>query len=642
MEEIKQKKLQIILSAITLIIAVIIDRLTNFPMWINLIIYAVPYAIAGFDVIKEAIEGIKEKEIFSEDLLMTIATMGAMLIGFLPNSKSEFTEAVFVMLFFQVGELFEMIAEGNSKKSINSLMEIRPDYANLVENDNGKTKKVDPKTVKVGEIIQINPGEKVPMDGVIIEGKTNLNTVAITGESVPRSAKENEEIISGCVNLTGSVKVRVTKIFEESTASKIINLVENASEHKSSSDKFITKFAKIYTPIVVIAALVLVIVPSIITKDFTTWISRALTFLVVSCPCALVISVPLSYFGGIGGAAKKGILIKGANYLEALSKTKAIVFDKTGTLTEGVFEVVAIHPNMYDEKKLLHLASHVENYSTHPIAMSLKRAYSKMDNLDDGCKIKDIEEIAGIGVKAQVNDDEIYVGNKKLMNKIGIDVEECKKVGTIVHIATKNKYLGHVVISDRIKDDSKKAIQELKKEKIKTAMLTGDSKKIAENVANELKLDKFYAELMPEEKVIKVEQIEKEMKNNEKVAFVGDGINDAPVIARADIGIAMGAFGSDAAIEAADIVLMEDKISKICEAIKISKKTQRIAYENIYFALAVKLLVLILAAIGLAPMYLAVFADVGVTVLAVLNATRTLKQKKTKIGKDHTKNSLKI
>lgn len=623
MEEIKSKKTQILLSAITLIIAVIIEKTAKLPIWINLIIYIVPYSIAGFDVIKEAIEGIKEKEFFSEDLLMTIATIGAMLIGFLPNSNPEFTEAVFVMLFFQVGELFEMIAEGKSKKSINSLMEIRPDYANLVIEN--KIKKVDPKTIKVGDIIQINPGEKVPMDGIIIEGKTNVNTVAITGESLPREVKENDRIISGCVNLTGSVKVKVEKIFEESTASKIINLVQNATENKSTSDKFITKFAKIYTPIVVILAIFIAIVPSIITKNFATWISRALTFLVVSCPCALVISVPLTYFGGIGGAAKNGILIKGANYLEALSKMKTIVFDKTGTLTKGVFEVVAIHPNMYDEQQLLHLATHVENYSTHPIAVSLKKEYEKYDNLDDGCVIKDIEEIAGIGVKAKVNDDEIYVGSKKLMDKMGITIEECDKVGTIVHIASKENYLGHIVISDKIKEDSRNAINEFKKQNIKTVMLTGDSDKMAKNVAKELKIDKYYAELMPDEKVSKLEEIMKNKTHNENIAFVGDGINDAPVIARSDIGIAMGSFGSDAAIEASDIVLMEDKISKINTAIQISKRTQKIATQNIYFALTIKLLVLILATLGLAPMYMAVFADVGVTIIAVLNAMRTLR-----------------
>lgn len=623
MEDKNSKIKQIILAAITLAIAVIIDKFTSFPIWGNLIMYMVPYIISGFDVMKEAIEGIEEGEFFNEHLLMTIATVGAMLIGFLPNAEPQFTEAVFVMLFFQVGELFEIIAEGNSEKSISSLMEIRPDYANLVVGD--KTKKVDPQKVNVDDIIQINPGEKVPMDGIIIEGTTNLNTVAITGESVPRSAKENDEIISGCVNLTGSIRVKVTKTFEESTASKIIDLVKNATENKSSSDKFITKFSKIYTPTVVIAAFVLAIIPSIITKDYATWILRALTFLVVSCPCALVISVPLSYFGGIGGAAKKGVLVKGANYLEALSKTKTIVFDKTGTLTEGVFEVVAVHPNKYDEKMLLHLASHVENYSTHPIAVSLKKAYSEIDDLDDSCKIKEIEEIAGIGVKAKVNDDTIYVGNKKLMDKIHIDAKECDKAGTIVHIASENEYLGHIVISDKIKEDSQQSIKEFKKQGIKTVMLTGDSEKIAKDVAKELKIDNFYSGLMPEEKVNKLEEIMQEKSKSDKVIFVGDGINDAPVIARADIGIAMGALGSDAAIEASDIVLMEDKISKINTAIKISKKTQKIAYQNIIFALTIKFAVLILAAMGLAPMYLAVFADVGVTIIAVLNAMRTLK-----------------
>ncbi len=624
MSEKKKKIIQIICSAILLIIAVIIDKNTNLAMWLKLLIYCVPYLVAGFDIFEEAIEEVSEGEIFSEDFLMIIATLGALFIGFLPNSEPQFTEAVFVMLFFQVGELFEIIAEGNSKKSISALMEIRPDYANFIKDD--KVEKVDPKIVKVGDIILVNPGEKVPMDGEIIEGSTSLNTVAITGESVPRSASVGAKIASGCINVSGSIKVKVGKIFEESTASKIIDLVQNATESKSENDKFITKFSKIYTPSVVLLALLIAIIPSIITKNPSVWIGRALTFLVVSCPCALVISVPLSYFGGIGGAAKAGVLVKGANFLEALSKTKTIVFDKTGTLTEGTFEVVAIHPEKLNEKEILHLAAHAENFSSHPIAISLKKAYQKMDNLDDNCKISDIEEIAGLGIKAKVNDTVVYVGNSKLMDKVGAKTKDCDKVGTIVHITDNDDYLGHIVIADKIKDDSRKAIEGFKKFGIKTVMLTGDVKNIAEDVAKELKLDDYYAELLPEDKVNKIEDIIKEVDNKKfKVAFIGDGINDAPVIARSDIGIAMGALGSDAAIEAADVVLMEDKISKVLEAMKISRKTQKIAMENIYFAIIIKVLVLILAAIGFAPMWLAVFADVGVTVLAVINAMRTLK-----------------
>ena len=630
--EIKNKLKQIIFAAILLVIAFLISKFANLEIWQQFIIYLIPFIYIGFDVFKEALEGIKEKEIFDEHFLMSIATIGAMLIGFLPNSSPEFNEAVFVMLFFQIGELFELIAEGNSKKSIESLMKIRPDYANLVIEE-GKTKKVAPEDVKVDDIISINPGEKVPLDGIIIEGKTNLNTVALTGESVPKSAKIGDEIFSGCVNINGTILVKVRKKFSESTVSKIINLVENANEKKSKTDKFITKFAKVYTPIVVLSAIVIAIIPSIITKDFATWINRALTFLVVSCPCALVISVPLTYFGGIGGAAKKGMLIKGAKYLEILSDINTVVFDKTGTLTEGVFEVIAVHPSLYDEEKILHMAAHAEAHSSHPIAMSLRNAYEKLNKLDDDCKITETEEIAGLGIKTKVNGDVVYVGNDKLMNKINIEYEECKKIGTTIHIASNDKYLGHVIISDKIKEDSRNAITKLKEMRIKTIMLTGDSEKIAKSVSEELGIDKYYAQLMPEDKVNKIEEIIKEntIKNNEnsdkrrkKVAFVGDGINDAPVIARCDIGIAMGGIGSDAAIEASDVVLMEDKVSKICDAIKISRRTQKIASENIYLSLIIKFAVLILALFGLAPMYLAVFADVGVTIIAVLNAMRTL------------------
>lgn len=615
---------KIILSAIFLVIAVIIEKNCNLPLWGNLLVYLVPYLIAGYEVLKEAVESIIHGEFFDEDFLMCIATLGALAIGFLPDAKPEFAEAVFVMLFFQVGELFEEIAEGNSKKSISSLMDIRPDYAYIEQN--GKVKKVSPETVNIGDIIVISPGQKVPMDGVIIEGKTSLNTVAITGESVPRDVNIGDNIISGCVNGSGTVRAKVTKTFSESTVSKIIDLVENAADHKSKSENFITKFSKIYTPIVVLLAVVLAIVPPVFSGDFVNnfsiWLARALTFLVVSCPCALVISVPLSFFGGIGGASKNGILIKGSNYIEALSKIKTIVFDKTGTLTEGVFEVVAIHPELFDEDKLLHLAAHVERYSTHPIAISLKNAYG---NEDDECKITDVEEIAGNGIKAKVNDDIVCIGNHKLMESLGIKWKACEHVGTIVHVAINGEYFGHIVISDKIKNDSENAVRKIKECGIKTVMLTGDHKDVAKDVAKKLNLDEFYAELLPQDKVSELESIISKKEKGSNVAFVGDGINDAPVIARADIGIAMGAMGSDAAIEAADVVLMEDKTSKIAEAIKIAKRTLRIAKENIIFAIMVKVIVLILAALGLAPMWLAVFADVGVTVIAVLNAMRTLK-----------------
>ena len=615
---------KIILSAIFLVIAVIIEKNCNLPLWGNLLVYLVPYLIAGYEVLKEAAESIIHGEFFDEDFLMCIATLGALAIGFLPDAKPEFAEAVFVMLFFQVGELFEKIAEGNSKKSISSLMDIRPDYAYIEQN--GKVKKVNPETVNIGDIIVISPGQKVPMDGVIIEGKTSLNTVAITGESVPRDVNVGDNIISGCVNGSGTVRAKVTKTFSESTVSKIIDLVENAADHKSKSENFITKFSKIYTPIVVLLAVALAIVPPVFSgnfvNNFSIWLARALTFLVVSCPCALVISVPLSFFGGIGGASKNGILIKGSNYIEALSKIKTIVFDKTGTLTEGVFEVVAIHPELFDEDKLLHLAAHVERYSTHPIAISLKNAYG---NEDDECKITDVEEIAGNGIKAKVNDDIICVGNHKLMDSLGINWKACEHIGTIVHVAINGEYFGHIVISDKIKNDSEDAVRKIKECGIKTVMLTGDHKDVAKDVAKKLNLDDFYAELLPQDKVSELESIISKKEKGSNVAFVGDGINDAPVIARADIGIAMGAMGSDAAIEAADVVLMEDKTSKIAEAIKIAKRTLRIAKENIIFAIMVKVIVLILAALGLAPMWLAVFADVGVTVIAVLNAMRTLK-----------------
>lgn len=624
-KELKHDILKIVISAILLVIAIVIEHNCNLPMWGNLLFFLVPYLIVGFETVKEAIENIIHGELFDEDFLMFVATVGALLIGFIPGGNPEFAEAVFVMLFFQLGELFEEIAEGNSEKSISALMEIRPDYA-YIEKD-GKAVKVKPEEVSVGEIMVIAPGQKIPMDGVIIEGKTSLNTVAITGESVPRNVSEEDVVLSGCVNISGTIRARVTKKFEESTVAKIIDLVENASEHKSKSEKFITKFSKIYTPIVVILAIILAIVPPLITGDFSgniaTWLLRALTFLVVSCPCALVISVPLAFFGGIGGASKKGILIKGANKLDGLAKLGTVVFDKTGTLTEGVFEVVAVHPEIYDENKLLHLAAHVERYSTHPIAISLKSAY---ENEDDDCRVAEVEEFAGQGVKARVNDNIVYVGNYKLMESIGIKWKNCEKSGSIVHVAIDGEYFGHIIVSDRIKSDSKNTVIKIKSQGIKTVMLTGDHSDVARDVATELSIDEYYAELLPQDKVSALERII-QTNQNKNVAFVGDGINDAPVIARADVGVAMGAIGSDAAIEAADVVLMEDKPSRLEDAIKIAKRTIRIAMENIVFAIAIKITVLILAAFGYAPMWLAVFADVGVTVIAVLNSMRTLKSK---------------
>ena len=633
-KELKHDIIKIVISAILLVIAIVIEHNCNLPMWGNLLFFLVPYLIVGFETVKEAIENIIHGELFDEDFLMFVATVGALLIGFIPGGKPEFAEAVFVMLFFQLGELFEEIAEGNSEKSISALMEIRPDYA-YIEKD-GKAVKVKPEEVSVGEIMVIAPGQKIPMDGVIIEGKTSLNTVAITGESVPRNVSEEDVVLSGCVNISGTIRARVTKKFEESTVAKIIDLVENASEHKSKSEKFITKFSKIYTPIVVILAIILAIVPPLITGDFSgniaTWLLRALTFLVVSCPCALVISVPLAFFGGIGGASKKGILIKGANKLDGLAKLGTVVFDKTGTLTEGVFEVVAVHPEIYDENKLLHLAAHVERYSTHPIAISLKSAY---ENEDDDCRVAEVEEFAGQGVKARVNDNIVYVGNYKLMESIGIKWKNCEKSGSIVHVAIDGEYFGHIIVSDRIKSDSKNTVIKIKSQGIKTVMLTGDHSDVAKDVATELSIDEYYAELLPQDKVSALERII-QTNQNKNVAFVGDGINDAPVIARADVGVAMGAIGSDAAIEAADVVLMEDKPSRLEDAIKIAKRTIRIAMENIVFAIAIKITVLILAAFGYAPMWLAVFADVGVTVIAVLNSMRTLKSKSVNnLGKFH-------
>ena len=616
---------RIILSAALLGVAVLVEKKLDLCVWQLLLVYLVPYLIAGYDTLLEAGEKIVKGDFFDEDFLMSIATIGALCIGFLPGAETQFPEAVFVMLFFQVGELFEDIAEGRSRKSISKLMDIRPDTAN-VERD-GKILTVNPEDVKIGETIVVKPGEKVPMDGVVLEGTSSLNTVALTGESVPRSIAIGDDIISGCVNLTGVIRAKVSKVFGESTASKILNLVENASENKSKSESFISRFAKIYTPVVVIAALVLAFVPPVLSGDFgdsfATWLYRALTFLIVSCPCALVISVPLSFFGGIGGASSKGILIKGSNYLEALAKVGTVVFDKTGTLTEGVFDVTAVHPENIDEKELLHLAAHVERYSTHPIAVSLKHAYP---NESDGCSVENVEEIAGHGVRAVVNGKTVCVGNTKMMDAVGAQWKPCEKNGTIVHVSVDGEYVGHIVVSDRIKPDSADAIKALKAEGVtKTVMLTGDKREVGEYVASAVGIDEFRAELLPADKVSELERLLKEKPAGKTLAFVGDGINDAPVLARADLGIAMGGLGSDAAIEAADVVLMDDKPSKIAVGVKIARKTLRLARENTFFAIFIKLLVLLLAVLGIATMWMAVFADVGVTVLAVLNAMRALK-----------------
>ena len=616
--ELKEQIIKIAVATVLLIIAVLIAKNTSLKTWQLLLVYLVPYLVVGFETLKEAVEGLLEGEPLNEDFLMSIATIGALGIGFLPGAETQFPEAVFVMLFFQVGEMFEGIAEGRSKKSIEHLMDIRPDTAS-VERD-GAVITVNPEDVEIGEIIVIRPGEKVPVDGKVVEGSSTLDTVALTGESVPRSIHEGDEILSGCVNLSGVLRVEVTKEFTQSTASKILELVTEASESKSKSENFITKFARVYTPIVVIAAVLLAAIPPLFGASFSTWLYRALMFLVVSCPCALVISVPLAFFGGLGGASRKGILIKGSNFMDTLAKTKTVVFDKTGTLTEGVFEVTAVHPEVLDkfEDNLLHLAAHVERYSTHPIAAALRNAYPAEN---DGCEVSEVEEIAGKGVKAKVNGSVVAVGNSSLMDMIGAAWHPCHHGGTIVHVAVDGIYAGHIVISDRIKADSAEAIKALRDAGVeKTVMLTGDMEEVGKAVAEELGLSEYHAQLLPAEKVAEVEKL----LGEGTLAFVGDGINDAPVLARADVGIAMGALGSDAAIEAADVVLMDDKPSKIATAINIARRTIRIAKENIWFAIGVKILVLILASLGLATMWMAVFADVGVTVLAVLNSMRTL------------------
>lgn len=619
-EEGNGRLIKIISATVLLIAASLIERYTALKDWQYLLIFLVPYLIVGYDTLKEALEGLLEGEALSEDFLMSVATLGALGIGFMPNAETQFAEAVFVMLFFQVGEWFEERAEGKSRKSISHLMDIRPDIAH-VERD-GKLHDVAPESVQPGEIIVIRPGEKVPMDGTVIEGTSSLDTVALTGESVPRGITMGDEILSGCVNLNGMVRVRTTKAFSESTVSKILDLVENAAGSKSRSESFITRFARVYTPVVVGLAVAVAIVPALITGEWSTWIYRGLLFLVVSCPCALVISVPLTFFGGLGGASRKGILIKGSNLIDKLAGVNTVVFDKTGTLTEGVFEVTAVHPQEIDNNELLHLAAHVERHSTHPIAMALRNAYP---NEDDDCVIADVEETAGHGIMATVNGRRVAVGNSRLMEKVGAKWRTCHHNGTIIHVAIDGQYAGHIVISDRIKEDSSLAIALLKDLGVKkTVMLTGDQEAIASHVAGKVGVDAYRSQLLPADKVSEVENL----LNEGTLAFVGDGINDAPVLTRADIGIAMGALGSDAAIEAADVVLMDDKPSKIALAVKIARRTIRIARENIGFAIGVKVLVLLLAIPGFANMWMAVFADVGVTVLAVLNAMRALRIKK--------------
>ena len=621
-KENRNKLIRIISASVLLVGSVLVERTMNLLIWQLLLVYLVPYLVVGYDVLTEAAEDIAHGEGMDVDFLMAIATLGALCIGFMPGAEPQFTEAVFVMLFFQVGELFESFAEGRSRKSISQLMDIRPDIAHVKRGE--ELVDVNPEEVKVGDIVVIRPGEKVPMHGIVIDGASSLNTVALTGESVPRTIRPADDIMSGCINLNGVVTAKVTKAFGESTAAKVLNLVENATKNKSKNEKFITKFAKIYTPIVVVLALLVAVIPPLLVNGqlWSVWIYRALTFLVVSCPCALVISVPLTFFGGIGGASRKGVLIKGSNYMETLAKVRTIAFDKTGTMTHGVFDVTAIHPENIAPNELLHLVAHVERYSTHPIALSIRKAFP---DKNDGCDVKDVVETAGQGVTARINGKSVSVGNTNLMESVGAKWRPCEKVGTILHIAIDGEYAGHIVVSDKIKEDAADAVNALKAEGVKRlVMLTGDKEEVAADVAKTVGLAEYHAELLPGDKVSQVETILKENAEG-AMAFVGDGINDAPVLARADVGIAMGGLGSDAAIEAADVVLMDDKPSKIAVAIRQARRTLRIARENTWFAVGIKMSVLILAFFGLATMWMAVFADVGVTVLVVLNAARTLK-----------------
>ena len=624
----KQKKMlaRIIIAAVLLIVLHFVP-ITGIPRFIC---YLAVYLVIGYDIVKKAFKGIKNGQVFDENFLMAIATIGAFALAVYEKS-GDYNESIAVMLFYQIGELFQSYAVGKSRRNITELMDIRPDYANI-END-GKLEKVDPYEVEVGSVIVVQPGEKVPIDGVIVEGNSSLNTSALTGESLPRSAKAGDEIISGCINMTGVLKIKTTKEFDESTVSKILELIEESSSRKSRSENFISKFAHYYTPAVCYGALALAILPPLVNlvllhdpAMWGQWIYRALTFLVISCPCALVISIPLGFFAGIGGASNAGVLVKGSNYLETLARTKYVVFDKTGTLTKGVFEVVGVHHNTMEEKKILEYAALAESFSSHPISRSLKTAYGKEI---DQKRVTDVEEISGNGVTAKVDGISVAVGNTKLMKRIGVEAVECHQVGTVIHVAIDGAYAGHILISDVLKPTSKEAIVNLKKNGIKeTVMLTGDIDKVAQQVAGELGVDRVYSELLPADKVSKVEELLAKKTETEKLAFVGDGINDAPVLSRADIGIAMGALGSDAAIEAADVVLMDDDPMKIVKAIRIAKKCIRIVYENIYFAIGIKVICLILGAVGIANMWVAIFADVGVMIIAVLNAIRTLFVKK--------------
>ena len=621
----KQKKvLKRIIIAICLIVIIKIlpvDGIAEF------ILFMIPYLVIGYDILRKAAKGILNRQVFDENFLMAVATVGAIALG-------EYTEGVAVMLFYQIGELFQSYAVGKSRRNISELMDIRPDYANI-ETEDGGLEQVDPDEVEIGTTIIVQPGEKIPLDGIILEGNTSLNTSALTGESLPREVKAGDEVISGCINMSGVLKIQTSKEFEESTVSKILEMVENASSRKSEPENFISKFARYYTPAVCYGAVVLAILPPLVrmlfmglSPEWGDWIARALTFLVISCPCALVISIPLSFFAGIGGASNAGVLVKGSNYLESLSQTKCIVFDKTGTMTQGVFEVVGMHHTSMPEEQLLEYAAYAESYSNHPISKSLKKAYGK--DIDNN-RVSQVEEISGNGVMATVDSHRVAAGNDKLMKHMGVDFKDCHEVGTIIHVAVDGVYAGHIVIADKMKPHAKEAITELKKNGVKqTVMLTGDVRRVADQVAKDLGIDRVYSELLPGDKVAKVEELLESYKGNkkEKVAFVGDGINDAPVLSRADIGIAMGAFGSDAAIEAADIVLMDDDPLKISKAIKISRKCLRIVYENIYFAIGVKVICLILGALGIANMWVAIFADVGVMVLAVLNAIRALNVKR--------------
>ena len=622
---------QLVLITVTvllLIVAVVIEKTCHLAPWQLLLVYLVPYLLIGHDTLREAAEGVISGDMFNEHFLMTIATIGALCIGFFPGAETEYPEAVFVMLFFQIGELFEGYAEGQSRKSIAHLMDIHPDVAYVKRG--GQVAAVAPATVAIGETIVIKPGEKVPLDGVVLSGTSALNTLALTGESVPRDVTVGDDVISGCINLTGVVEVRTTKTFGESTVSKILNMVEAADQRKSRSESFITRFARVYTPVVVFLALALAIIPPLVLTGsfadlFPLWLNRALIFLVVSCPCALVISVPLTFFGGIGGASRSGILIKGSNDIDALNQIDTVVFDKTGTLTCGQFDVEAVHPDRLDATHLLHLASHVEHFTTHPIGAALRAAFP--NEATDGCQVTDVQEIAGQGITARVNGQTVSVGNTKLMDAVGARWHGCHRVGTIIHVAVDGVYAGHIVVGDRIKPDSAEAIALLRKQGVRhTVMLTGDREEVAADVARTLGIDEYHSELLPTDKVTHVERLLAAQRPGHTLAFVGDGINDAPVLKRADVGIAMGALGSDAATEAAEVVLMDDKPSKVARAIAIARRTTRIAHQNVWLAIGVKVAVLALATVGLSNMWMAVMADVGVTVVAVLNAMRALRK----------------